>query len=200
MKSKTDNEFMSALDNVQETSFDLPNWTVNGHIATHTSGITVTATESATDSANIACKLDLSSQHNFDEEVDVGQLTVDAVLMALGGKLLEAPPKKEPGVYEIPKEIRNQYRGLGLAFAAVKANKLRKIVYLRDVMSEESHNELVDGGYFKFTRWLQTPEAKRLGQADNLLGEIMFGICANLEFTYIAPRELTTELDDDGLF
>jgi hypothetical protein len=45
MKSKTDNEFMSALDNAQETSFDLPNWTVNGHIATHTSGITATATD-----------------------------------------------------------------------------------------------------------------------------------------------------------
>ncbi len=192
MKTKIGNDDIRSMEN--ENDFSLRDWTVSGHIATHTSGITATAT------SKFSCNLDLSPQHNLDEEVDVGQLTADALLLVIEGKLTEAPQKEQQVVYEIPKEIRSQYRSHGLAFAAVKANKLRKIVYLRDVMPEEIHSELLNGDCSQFAQWRQTEQAKRIFQANSLLGEIKFGYCANLQFIYVPPDDVTADFDDDSIF
>ncbi len=131
----------------KENYFSTDNWTVKGNIATHKSGITATATLSTTDQTMVCCTLEIGTKYNESEEVDIGELTAEATLLVMEGKLSHNNNKFAPDVYDVPWKILHEYKGFGEAFGVVWEEELQKIVYFRDVMPKEIYTHFSRGDY-----------------------------------------------------
>jgi hypothetical protein len=77
----------------KENDCNRSDWKVNGNIATHKSGFTVTAETSPTDPSKTSCTVDLSPMRTLNEELDFEALILEAWLLVIEGDLTEAPEK-----------------------------------------------------------------------------------------------------------
>lgn len=88
----------------------------------------------------------------------------------------------------IPPALAGQYRGAGIALAAITGGQVVALRYLVDVAPPDVADAIAEGGphgVFFARQWLATAEAGRIVRELQALGDVIVGMCSAWEITEI---------------
>lgn len=87
----------------------------------------------------------------------------------------------------IPPALAGQYKGCGIALAAITGDQVVTLRYLVDVAPPDVADAIAEGGHAVFfaRQWLSTAEAGRVVREMQALGDVIVGMCSAWEITEI---------------